>query len=295
MTERVFQRLSLAGQVIEDLTHQPLRPGRFRARIEGLEKGPEYKSEGLFVFSDLRAGGYDLEISGRGYQIQQYGITLPFAPLVFDQPGDNELALVVKTVNGGSKKIGFDPVNLGREIKAGASVRGTGFSGLLDQDLEPGEHSEAKLNNVTGISAGDLLRIIRDRGIRLRFDPYAPLPLGVTRIVGKVVRKSAPEVPVEGALVRVRKINGVQVVLTTVAGAKIVNADLAGGKVVLGAERDITTNTNSRGDYNLYFVNTVPFVNVTLRVTMDGYGPKTSTRPLTPGQRTRIDFQLTLI
>jgi len=184
---------------------------------------------------------------------------------------------------------------LNREIRAGSSVKSTGFSGLLAEDLDAGQVSEAKLDDVTGIGAGDLVRIIRDRGVRLRFDPYAPLPFGATRIVGKVLRANVPEVQVKGALVRVRKINGVQVNLTTVAGAKIATADLAGGKVVFGAERDISTVTNSEGDYNFYFLDTVPFVNVTLRVTMDGYGPKTSTRPVTQGQRTRIDFQLTLL
>jgi hypothetical protein len=258
-----------------------------------MEKAPEYKTGGFFVFSDLGPGDYILQISGPTFQTQEHRIAIPFSTHIFDQPGDNDLVVVVGTVNGASEKITFDPVNLSQEIKAGALVRARGFSGNLARDLNTGEVSEARLDDVSGISAGDVLRIIQDKSVRLRFDPYVSLPAQVTRIAGKVFQQDAPEVCLKGAQIRLRRLNGVTVDLDAIRGARIASVDLAGSKVVLGSQRDITTVANSKGDYNLYFMNGGFFENVTLRVTMAGYHARTITRPVLPGQRTKIDFALT--
>jgi hypothetical protein len=290
--ETRFQRLSLAGQIVEDLIFEPLRPPRFEAQLVGTTKTPEYKTGGFFVFSDLRPGTYTLRISGKSFQPENHTVTLPLSPPILDHPGDNELILLVNAIDSPGKKITFDSVRMAREIKAGVPVRGEGFTGQLAADLNVGEVTEAKLEDVSGLTVGSILRIIRDKSIRLKFDPYAPLPLEQSRIVGTVVVKDAPEIPLQGAQVRLTEVNGIGVDSTTVADAKIVSVQIDGTRIILGAEKDVTTITNARGDYTLYFKTGDFLETVTLRATMPGYQDETRTQPLGSGERARIDFSL---
>ncbi len=299
VSEIFIQNVSLAGQVVEDVTCEPLRQGRFTAELLDMHQFPQYKPDGFFVFTDSPSGEYTLHISGEQFQTLEYLVTIPLPDLLLDLPGENELFVIAKTItdisNGGNggKKISFDPLILRKEIRAGASVFAAGFSATLAAPLDIGKVMEARVENMSGeLTAGSIMRIIRDHSIRLPFSPYASLPLAHTRIVGTVIHQDTPEIPLSGAQVRLIAVNGVNVVLNIVSGANIATVELNGIQIILGAEKDITTLTNQQGDYNLYFIEKDFLETMTLEVTLAGYQPVTKTEAVQVGQRNKIDFSL---
>jgi hypothetical protein len=310
MVEQVIQEVSLVGKVIEDLIYESLNPGQFKVEVMNMKKLPQYKNGGFFVFSDLRPGTYTFKISGDRFQPQEFNVTIPLDTLVFDsipvfdsfpdidlipifnQPGDNELIVIAETVNGSSRKITFDPVILKKKIKAGALVLAQGSSARLASDLDSGKVENATLNTVIGLAADSIVRIIRDKSIRLKFDPYYQFPFELTRIVGKVVFADDPEIPLEGVRVRLTQVNGTNVKLTDVAGASIVTTEIGGVKVVLGTEKDMVTFTNQKGDYHFYFKQGQLGGSVTLEASLSGYQSQDKTSTITENARNRTDFEL---
>jgi hypothetical protein len=112
------------------------------------------------------------------------------------------------------------------------------------------------MENGDGLDQGSVVRIIRDNSIRMKYDPYYSFVSPITRVVGKVVPLQNPAAPLAGARVRVTKINDTDITPNDVHGVEIfTGVDVNGNTIVLGAEKDISTLTNEKGDYNLYFSN----------------------------------------
>lgn len=287
---------ALVGQVIEDVTFTPLDPGHFRAELLGEWRSAQYKPGGLFVFADLPPGTYTLCVTGAQFQRQEYVVSLPMPDPVFAESGDDELVVVVKTVNRSSRKISFDPVIISRPIRAGAPVLAdAGFSTNLAAAIDLGRATEARLGDTSGLKPGSIVRMIRGQSIRLRFDPYAELPAGLTRIVGRVTLQANAEILLAGAQIRLTAVNGASVALHNVAGARIATVVVGGSTVVLGTERDIMTTTNQQGDFNLY-VGQDGLQRITLTATLAGYRPQTSADlPITAKARNRVDFGLVTV
>jgi len=307
MTESISQKTSLVAQVIEDVSYEPLADQRFQAELVGTGKAPHYKDSGYFAFGDLLPGDYQLRIVADRFQTQQLPVTIPAAPVVFvpgekklpklleriifAQPGDNELVVIVKTVNAPSKLITFDAVTLPRPINVGALVLVNGSKLTLDARLDAGTVASARLDSVAGIAPDAIVRIVRDRSIRLRFDPYYPAPAELTRIVGAVSLNNQPGVPLENALVRITKVDGKAVTVADVDGARIASVILGANKVILGTESDIQTTANARGDYNLYF-SRADFPNVTLEASLAGFKKISADVTINPLARNLADFEL---
>lgn len=268
--EKVTQRASLIGHVIRDLTYEDVRPPGFRAELVGRGETPQYKEGGFFVFSGLRADDYSLKITGERFQPATVKVTVPAQNHTSPGPrGDNELIVIARTVandpnNPGVRRITFDPVILTRQIRAGAPVISDGLPVVADPALAPalaatlevGEVSSATLRNAGGLPANSIVRVVRDLSIRMNLDPYYAFESSITRVVGKVFVQGNRESPLEGARVRLIKLNGAPVTHTNVQGVSIFKGVDAGGRaVVLGAVKDISAVTNRNGDYNLYFSN----------------------------------------
>ncbi len=303
MIERVVQKAALIGQAVEDLTYMELSPDRFTAELLGTGRSAQYKAGGFFIFSDLRPGAYTLRLAGRDFRPEEHGAVVEAPSLlnremsIFGQAGDNELFLIVKTVHENNNAIGpritFDPLILTKEIRAGARVLGAGgFETELAADLEARDIMQARLASVTGLTPGSILRIVRGRSCRLKFNPYHQFASELTRIVGQVVRADAPEMPLEGAKVRLTQVNDVDVVLNEVQGVSIHTLEVGGTEAVLGAEKDIATYTNHRGDYNLYFRPADAWTSVSLAAALSGYQPETTKAPVEVGRQNKLDFQL---
>jgi hypothetical protein len=236
----------------------------------GSNEEPEYKREGFFVFSDLRDGNYTLRITGERFQPATIDVVTPVqvansnrAPLI-DSRGDDELIVIVQTIdelpgNNGGRRITFDPVVLTKQIRAGSPVVSDGLSpdssATLILPLELGSIFEARLDSAEGLEAGDIVRVIRDKSIRLTFHPYYSFATPITRIVGKVSQADF-NIPLAGARVRITGMNDSEVTQTDVQGVAVFTGiDTNDNRIVLGSERDISVVTNEKGDYNFYFSN----------------------------------------
>lgn len=264
--EKRIQRASLVGHVVEDLVFENVSPSRFRAELVGGWPAPQYKPEGFFVFSGLREGDYTVRITGERLQTATVAVTVPAQTHVFlDSRGDNELVVIARAVDNddespAGRKITFDPVILTKQIRAGARVLSEDVAGdppsTLLAPLDVGEVSVARVENGAGLAQGSIVRVVRDRSIRMNPDPYYIFAAPVTRVVGRVVSKQNPARPLAGARVAVTGVNGAAVTANDVRGVGIFTGVDAGGRsIVLGAEKDISALTNERGDYNLYFSN----------------------------------------
>ncbi|HEX8144676.1 MAG TPA: hypothetical protein VF553_19060 [Pyrinomonadaceae bacterium] len=292
MFDQILQTASLLGHVIEDRSFEGLSPAHFTAELVEATKTPQYKEGGFFVFSNLNAGNYTLRIFGEQFQTEEFAVVVPSTtPPLLDAPGDDELCVVIRALDNAATKINFDPTFLPQPIKAGAAVVAAAFNGTLAAPLDAGKAASAKLNDLAGLSVGDIVRIIRGKSIRLRYGPYSQLPPDFTRVVGKVVFKDVPTFALAGAAIRLTEVNGAGVSIETVAGVKIITTQINGKKVVLGAERDTTTRTNPNGDYNLYFSQT-GITSITLEAKLAGFQTATKTLSITAKARHRADFEL---
>ena len=292
MSETIVQRASLIGHVIEDLTYDSVKQTQFQATLVGLAQTPQYKRGGFFVFSDLPPGTYTLCITSQRFQPFEQRIVMPHPGLILEAPGSNEVFVRVSSLN--ATRVTFETIRLTQPIRAGASLLGpTGFTATLAAGMDQGRVMEARIENVAGtLAAGDLVRILRDRSIRLLFNPYTALPVVRTRVIGTVRRQNVPELTLQGVQVRLIQINGTDVVWHDIEGVSIGTATLDRMSLILGSERDITTQTNQQGDYNLYFSAGDELTNVTVEVTRDGFQPQIIPIPISAGQRQRLDVQL---
>jgi hypothetical protein len=248
------------------LIYENINPARFQAELVGREKAPEYKQDGFFIFSDLREGAYTLKITGQRLQPRISNVVIPAKiPVFLDSRGDNELIVIVREIedfvgNNGGKKITFDTVILTKEIRAGARVISNTLpedsSARLASGLDAGRVFSARVENGNGLAVGSIVRIIRDRSLLMKFDPYHLFASPTTRVVGKVVSQQNPAIPLPGAQVRLTGINDTAITSDDTHGVMIFQGvDTSGKTIVLGAEKDISVVTNERGDYNLYFSN----------------------------------------
>jgi len=270
-------------------------------------KEPQYKPEGFFVFSDLRDGNYTLHLSGDWLQPEDIDISIPLSELIIESAGDNELMVAVTSINGDGT-ISFEPVRLNQLIRRGSRVLASGLTTSLANSLDIGRITQARLESVAGLSDGDVVRIIRDKSVRMKFNPYYRFPRPVTQFAGKVTEEHVPVVPgepptpIENAEAQLTEVNGTSVQLTDVQGVNVATVEIDGRIVVLGVEKDIAAPVNQKGDYHIYFSREMflsdgtdndDLEEVTVQVVADGYSTETSTVSVQSGERTVINFQLT--
>lgn len=302
----ILQKASLAAQVIEDLTFRPLPPRRYRAELAGVEKRPVYKEDGFFIFSDLQPGPYRLRISGRGFQSWQRSLPVPLRPqaedplraVLIDIPGENELFVrLSQTPSGngnGNPRIHFDPIIINRPIPSGAAVLGQNFSSRLAAPLGLGPRTSAALQSVEGLQQGSLLRILRGAAVRLKFDPYSDAPDGLVRLIGKVVSRASSR-PLNGARVELLEVNGSALERSQDSGVEIFSLQDGGDRFILGTLSDVSTQSNTNGDYNLYLNPQREFAlrGAVLRASFEGFEAQTRRLDAQAGKlRQRVDFEL---
>lgn len=297
--------VSLSGHVIEDVTYATFRPGRFRAEMRAVPRPPLYKTGGFFVFTNLRSGQYRLRLSAARFNAEEHDVAIPFGAgafgsppddtvRAFSRPGDNELIVVVQSINPATSRVSFVPEVLPAGIAVGAEVRAVGFAARLVERLEEGLIASARLDSTSGLLPGAVLRIIRGRSVRLRFNPYDALPVPPTsHIVGRVALAADPSVGLGDAEVRVLEVNGSPVVVAAVDDALVATMAPGGATTVLGTERDLATRTNDSGDYSLYSVRQLPWTSVLLRVRRSGFLDALVPAALVPAARNRVDVLVT--
>lgn len=314
MGERIIQKLSLVGQVVEDLNFNVIKHPRFRVQL--LRKNnspnsvaiisnhsPQYKSDGFFVFSNLSNDEYTLRIQATSFQTLYYPFSIPFqwTNSIIKSSGDNELIVVVKDIVPSKNKVTFEPIILSKEIEKHSIVISNNLETKLSERLEIGKRESALLSSVNNLSVGSIIRIIRGNSLRLKFNPYFTHQNGVTNIIGKVVSSTNNELPLKGVKIQLKKINDGAITWIDLEGVNIAVAEVGGNKMVLGSEKDLITFSNNNGYYGFYFDrwkfidlnNNNDLLNkITLEVSLEGYKEVVHEEALKSGERKTLNFQL---
>jgi hypothetical protein len=290
MTEELVHTAALAALVIEDLVYEPLDPGSYTAQFLGTLARPYYKPGGLFAFADIAVGPATLRVGGSNFQDQDYSVTVPGISPPFFEAGANDLIVIVSALNG-SNNISFSPVIVSSGIASGAAVLANGFTSTLASELDPGLVTRAKLASLGTLAVGDVVRIVRNPALRLKYNPYYIFSNPVTQIIGRVTA-GASGIGIAGVQMNLVSIGGNPVNLTNVAGANVATVAVGTGTIVLGTSRDVTTLTNGNGDYHFYFDFDQPAGSTVVQASVAGYQTQSQTVNAIARARTRADFQL---
>lgn len=298
MIDSIGSRLSFFGRVADDFRREPASPGEYRMALRSPAIEALYKQDGHFVFSDLppSAAPYALRLLDGLYQGRELSKALPSAaPVEVAYDGEDEVYVFVKTVNGGTRQITFDAIPFLPVVRRGASVIGeSGATTTLFEDLAGVDVTTATLASVAGVSAGDLLRIVRSRCLRAKAGPYYPFPAGTTIVYVRVVEDSVEEPPLGGATAHLAQVNGAAPASTAVGGVVLRHVTIAGPTVkpVLGTSADLDAFTDGRGNAVFYFPGHWALSALQIAISQPGYTPATTPVALTAGRPVSVKVKL---
>ena len=304
--EKRIQKVSLATRAIDALTLEPIRTN-LEVKLQDIERSPIYKDDGFFVFTDIDPGKYDLMLSKPGYQNRDdIKVELPIAVdeklVEFSLDGENELILVVRRVS--NKKIEFDKIKNVKTIREGAKVLSQGLTTYLIDEIPNGiEISQAKLHDINGLTPGAIVRILRDKSLKMRPGPYYSYPEDVTLVVGQVTYAFGKGTPLSDVHVEIIRVNGTPVNFEDVEGVEIAFITDGEHKYALGTQADLLTISNIRGDYNFCFPDSHALTRLwagsppsgtelTLRASLAGYETQEKTLVIEPKERNSLSFGL---
>jgi hypothetical protein len=295
--------LSFFGRLCDELTREVVLPSDFRVAVTGVSPASrgqaEYKADGFFCFQGLLASvtPYAIEMTSAHYQPRSFLMGLPATtPVEIAYGGEDEVYVLLKTVNAATKTVGFDKFPFLPRVLAGALVIGEGgFSSTLKENLEGVDVVTATLDSVTGLAAGQLLRIVRSQGLLAKPGPYYPFPALTTRVHVKVVEDTPGEAPLGAAQLAVQTVETIAPVGTLVGGVEVKTVALPGPgpTLVLGTARDLRARTDARGQAVLFFRGDWPLTTCTVGVSAAGYVTKTVNLALLAAQRTLATVKLT--
>lgn len=292
-------QLSLFGRLADDLTRKVIRSPDFTVSMEGDRRHAISKHDGYFAFADLRpsAGEYRIRIDARAYQRRTLVQLLPTAePVELTRAGEDELYLSIAGVTASQNRVTFERIAFVPPIEAGAAVVGqNGFTATLDESLGGQDITFAVLTTVTGLAAGQLLRIVRSHNLLMRPGPSYSFPADTTILAVKVAEADPPRSPVGGAVVEINRINGSLPTVANVGGLELTAFSLGGDPsaiVVLdGDEKRAVTNV--QGDAVFYLSGSRPVKSVDVVVSKYRYRDATCVIDISIKSRNFQVIQLT--
>ncbi|MCP4368467.1 MAG: hypothetical protein GY797_10220 [Deltaproteobacteria bacterium] len=318
LMEKSVQQVSMVFSAVDSLSLEIIKTGlkvSLSNKALGIEQNPFFKEDGFIVFADVEPGNYLLQISKQGYQHREIEVEIPIAlesppghnhinylPVEYTKDGENELILVVRRVS--NQRIEFDKIKNVKTIREGAEVISQGqITSLADEVPNGLEISQAKLQDTLGIASGTIVRILRDKSLKLRPDPYYQYSEDTTLLIGKVTSVLSGEVPLSGVEVEIIGVNGFPVSLQDIQGVEVAFITDGGLKNPLGTKDDLQTKSNKRGDYNFYFSESHVLTRLgagsppvgtelTVRASLTGYEPQEKILIIEPRERNTISFGL---
>lgn len=300
VSDRLVSTLSFFGRVTDDVSREPVSTREFRVFLKAPPQEALYKTDGYFVFLDLKPSGsdYTFRVASSLYQARTMEKSLPSAaPVELSFDGEDEVYLVVKSFNAALNQIKFDPIPFLPLVPKGAPVLGeAGFSTAIASDLGGVNVQSASLTSVSGLAAGSLLRIVRSHSLIAKRGPYSILPAGMTVAAVKIVEDTPGEKPLDGARARLQKVNALTPVTTVVGGVPLKHVSLLASStqhLILGLEKDLNTFTDSRGNGLFYFPGYWELSSLEVEFSHPGYLTSTSVLSLSAGWRTSVTIKLT--
>jgi hypothetical protein len=297
--ESQISSVSFFGRLADELTRQTLDLHRFTAELKDGHAEALYKHDGYFVFADLGAPGetFDVLLRARSYRDRTLGGATTAATMVeLSGPGEDEIFLVATDVDPIEAQIRFRQIPFLPVILEGAAVIGEGgVSTTLAESLEGRNVEMATLGDVTGISVGMTLRIVRSPRLIMTPNTYYAYPANTTLAVLTVVEDDPDETPVSGASLQIDEANDVALTLVDCGGLDVNVVDLPGPpveRIALGPARRVQTQTDARGMAALFFTAEQPMTKLDITVTKTGYVATPVTMNLTTAGRTSASVVL---
>ncbi len=276
------------GRLKDELTREVIPLRHFEASIAAAEP-PLYKTDGYFVFADLAppAAPRQILLSAAGYRVRTISQVLPAAtPVELTYDGEDELYVVVLTINAATGRVTFDPIPFLPTIPAGGPVIGeAGFATTLATVLEGDTVAAASLMSVAGLAANTVLRIGRSHHLVLR--PGAGYPFSADQTVLAVdVLAAADGAPLPGATTTIGQINGLAPASVTVGTLPLMVATFGVQRSVLGPVDALTAAADARGWCVFYFPAALPITQLQVTVSNTGYVTQTLTIAVATAVRT---------
>lgn len=298
-TETVTSRVSFFGRLADDVTRQTLPPDGFKATLVDRPIAALNKYDGFFVFSDLGFSGesHQIALSARSYQDRVLApVATAGAMVEISGDGEDEVYLPVTAVMAVQNRVDFEPLGFVPPIAAGARVIGNGsVDTALAEPLEGRNLDFANLDDVTGISPGMILRVVRSSRLTMRPDPYYPFPAESTLAVVTVVEDDPDATPIPAVDLQIDQVNDLVPDSVAVAGLTLRSIAHPGPPpttVVLGPESALQATTDSRGRAVFYNPPGVPVTRLRLTASKSGYLATPVTMDLTPGARQAANLAL---
>ncbi len=297
--ENLVQTLSFYGRLTDEPTRGIIPFKSYRVSIRDNETAPLYKEDGYFVFSGVEQSetDYQFNIDAGLYQPRTIEKSLPSETAVeLSFAGEDELYVIINDIqNGTETRVTFDTISFLKTIPAGAALYGeNGFSTTLKETLEGEDIGFAILEDITGLSAGEVLRFVRSNNIVVRPGSAYAFASGTTILALRFSDDaSLDKPPIAGVKCGILEVNDTAVNVTTVGGLDIVDVTIDGTRLILGSENDITVYSDARGGCVFYYPPDTAIVKLKLQIDTDGYGSLTEELTITPGGREFQSFELT--
>ncbi len=272
----------MAVQLLDDLSATTVRDAD--VWIRGSRRRAVGKEDGFYVFTDLEPGPYELTIDSARYQPFEHSFELPLPTahrLILDVPGENERMLVVQGVDAAASTISFAARNFLHPLPAGTPVISSRLVTTLTAELEGEAVDTATLTSVgagvTALRSEDVVRLVKQRVVRMRPGPYYPFSSTLTRLTG-TVRDAATGQSIRGATLELTRINAEDVLSAEVGtspgnSVRVYTVGSGAAMRALGPRRTVRSTTDQRGRYSFYFParRDLTVDNVTVGVTATGY------------------------
>ena len=291
--ETLTSRVSFFGRLADDMTRQTLPPDGFVASLVDHGSVALNKYDGFFVFSDLGPLGtsYQISLAARSYQDRTLAPVVSADSMVeVSAAGEDEVYLAVTAVLAAPQnRITFERLTFVPRIAAGAHVIGDGtVDTTLAEPLEGRNQDFTTLADVTGITPGSVLRVVRSNRIVMRPGPYYAFPAGSTLAVVTVVEDDPLATPVPWVALQIDQVNDAVPGSVAVAGLTlrtIVQPGTPPVTVVLGPDSALQTVTDLRGRAVFYYPSGHPVTRLHLTASKSGYVATPTVMDLTLGAR----------
>lgn len=301
--EQRFRRVCVAMMMVDDITSGILRQVEV-TMADSLSK-PVFNGDGFCVFTDVPDGTYALSIQTHHHRPFFHDITIPLSTtddFVLDVPGENESFVVVQSVDLSTRTITFATRDFRPRLAVGTAVISNRFLTTLAQPLEGTGIVSAVLTEVVSgaetLQAGDLVRFVDHRIIRMLAGPYYPFLSDIQRVSGTVT-DSVTGLPLASVVVELRRVNN-QVVqnqnVGTSAGNRVRLYTVGTGPDlrVIGRQTDVRCETDVRGRYLLYFLRREDLIitDIRVRATLSGYQNSVETVSFSERQNVTVSFSM---
>jgi hypothetical protein len=291
--EKRRSSVSFFGRLADELTRETLELGLFTAALKDRAAEALYKHDGYFVFADLGPPGeiFDIALGGHFYRERTLvGVATAAAMVELAAPGEDEVFVVATDVNTTEQEIRFRQIPFLPSILEGAALIGeSAVSTTLAETLEGRNVELATLADVSGITAGMTLRIVRSPRLIMTPNAYYAYPADTTLAVLTVVEDNPDATPIPDATLHIDEVDDVEPTVVNCGALDVRVVDFpapVSERIALGPARRVQARTDVRGTAAFFFTPEQPVTKLDITVSKPGHVATPVTMNLTTAGRT---------